>query len=111
MIHSTTGAPVKPPKRLIFRTKNGTAEPVTVPPLVADLSAADLQEIRSTPYECLIPCHTQSVEHTVALVTKSTKQYRTEKTQLAAMLQTAEARKTFSGRVTHKRFKGQLADD
>ena len=47
----------------------------------------------------------KSVEHTVALVTKSTKRYRTEETQLAAVFQTAEARKNFSGRVTHKRSK------
>ena len=101
--------PLRPPKRLMFLTKLDTYEPVTVPPLVEDLSPEDLERIKQHPFQCNIPCHSQAVEHTVALVTKSTKQYRTEKTQLAAVLSTAAARKEFKGKISHKRFK--LAKD
>ncbi|XP_063690962.1 uncharacterized protein LOC134823433 [Bolinopsis microptera] len=95
---------MKPPKRLMFKTKLGSWEPITAPPLIRQLSSVELDDIINTPLSCSIPCHTQSVEHTVALVTGSTKRYRSEDTQLANMLQTAAARKNLSGRVTHKRF-------
>ena len=92
---------MKPPKR----TKLGSWEPITVPPVIRQLSSADLIDVINTPLSCNIPCHTQSVEHTVALVTGATKRCRSEDTQLANMLQTAAARKNLSGRVTHKRFR------
>ena len=49
---------------------------------------------------CDIPCNSQTVEHTVALVSKATQRRRTEETQLMNVLQVSSAR----GKVTHKRF-------
>ena len=83
---------MKPPKRLMIKTKLGSWEPITVPPVIRQLSSADLDDVINTPLSFNIPCHTQSVEHTVALVTGATKRYRSEDTQLANMLQTAAAR-------------------
>ena len=80
-------------------------ELITALPLIRQLiSSVELDDVINTPLSFNIPCHTQSVEHTVALVTGATKRYRSEDTQLANMLQTAAARNNLSGRVTHKRF-------
>ena len=76
-------------------------ELITAPPLIRQLSSVELDDVINTPLSCNIPCHNQSVEHTVALVTGATKKYRSEDTQLVKMLQTAAARKDLSGRVTH----------
>ena len=93
-----------PPKMLVFEAYNGDWEPVTIPPLIADMTTSQLEKFREEPFQCSIPCHSQSVEHTVALVSQATRHRRTEENQLMSVLQTHSARKEFSGSVTHKRF-------
>ena len=96
--------PDDPPKMLLFEAFNGEWIPVTNPPLIAGMSDSELEKILDTPLTCDIHCHSQSVEHTVALVSHTTKHRRTEDNQLMSVLQVASARKDLSGRVTHKRF-------
>ena len=98
------------PKKIVFQTANGSWEPVACPPLIARLSTEDLKKIIEEPFVCDIPCHSQSVEHTVALVSQVTKNQRTEDNQVMSILQIASARKQFSGRVTHKRFRADLEE-
>ena len=96
--------PDNPPKKLLFQTHNNEWEPVTIPPIILGLTSGDLEAIRENPLKCDIPCHSQTVEHTVALVSQATQRRRTEDTQLMSVLQVSSARKDFKGRVTHKRF-------
>lgn len=96
--------PNNPPKRLFYLTYNGEWEPVTLPPLISRMSSSDLEQIREQPLVCNIPCHSQTVEHTVALVTQATKRRRTEENQLMSVLQVSSARKECQGTVTHKRL-------
>ena len=67
------------------------------------LTLAELEKYRHEPFKCSYPCHTQSVEHGVAAVSRSAKRRRTERTQLINVLQTAYACKNNPGQVTKKR--------
>ena len=102
--------PNSPPKTLMYKTCNGDWEPVTIPPLIHDLTVSELDAIQEKPLECKIPCHSQTVEHSVALVSQAAKRRRTTETQLMNVLQVSSARKKFKGRVTHKRFSKDLPD-
>ena len=99
------------PRKILFQTYDNEWEPVTCPPLISKMSLAELEEIRETPLLCKIPCHSQSVEHTVALVSHAVQRRRTEETQLISVLQIGAARKEFSGRVTHTRYRDDSDTD
>ncbi len=95
----------RPPKTLKYLTRENDWEPVTIPPLLQSLTAGELESIRQVPFSCTIPCHTQTVEHAVATVSKCAKRRRTEDTQLMSVLQTVAARQELSKRVTHKLYR------
>ena len=96
--------PDNPPKKLVYQTYNNEWEPVTIPPLIRDMTITELERFHDKPMEIKIPCHSQTVEHTVALVSQATQRRRTEDTQLMNVLQVSSARKNFKGKVTHRRF-------
>ena len=94
----------------MYLTSNGEWEPVAVPPLLENLTPIQIDQFLVEPFKCEIPCHSQSVEHAVALTSLVTKNRRTEETQLRSMLQVAAARRDFKGKVSHKRFKDLLKE-
>lgn len=49
--------------------------------------------------------------HRIALVTKATQGRRTEDNQLMSVFQIAHARKSYQGRVTHKRHRESAAEE
>lgn len=71
------------------------------PPLTLHLTDEEIDEFLISPLVCDFPCHSQSVEHGVALTTRCVKRRRTEKTQLMAIYQTQEARRLIPGRITY----------
>ena len=107
-IFQSVKGPGDPPERLMYLTYNGEWEPVSVPPVIENLTPHQLDQFLKEPFKCPIPCHSQTVEHAVALTSQVTKNRRTEETQLRSMLQVAAARRDFTGKVTHKRFKEEL---
>ena len=84
---------------------------MTNPPLISNLSAEEISRIADEPLKCEIPCHSQTVEHTVALVTKATQGRRTEDNQLMSVFQIAQARKDYKGTVTHKRYREKPVEE
>ena len=88
---------------------NGTGKPpieqVTLPPIIKQMSSEQIDSILETPLEVQFPCHSQTVEHGVATTTQCVKRMRTERTQLARVLQTVDARSSLPNGVTRKRFR------
>lgn len=82
--------------------EKATWESITEPPLTKDLSMEQIKAFIDTPYVCDYPCHTQSVEHGVAAVSRAVKLRRTERTQLMQVLQTAKAIKRNPGPILKK---------
>ena len=74
---------------------------VTESPLTANLSDDELYQILDSPLKCDYPCHSQSVEHGVALTSQCVKRRRTEQNQLVAIYQAAHSRKTNPRVVTY----------
>ena len=79
-------------------------ELLTEPPATMDLAEAQLDMIVEDPTSMDIwaPCHSQSVEHGVAITSQVVTRWRTPETQLGAALQVHHARKATPGEVTHK---------
>ena len=80
-------------------------EPVTMPPIIKQMTREQIDAIIDTPLKVGFPCHSQTVEHGVATTTQCVKRRRKEDTQLACVLQTVEARAQLPHRITHKRLK------
>ncbi len=78
---------------------------VTEPPIMEHMSTSEIDDLVDSALTSEFECHTQTVEHGVALTAQSVKRRRTEKTQLMNALSTAAAREQLSEKVTHKRFK------
>lgn len=70
-----------------------TRQRVTLPPILAVMTQQEVNSIVEAPLEVNYPCHSQTVEHGVALVSKVCKRFRTESTQNEAVLVTQTARK------------------
>ena len=70
---------------------------LTEPPLTLHLTDDELAAFRETPLLSNYPCHTQSVEHGVALTSKAVKRRRKEDSQLVAILQTSHSRTSNPG--------------
>ena len=70
-------------------------------PLTQHMSDEELDGLKDTRLVSDFPCHSQSVEHGVALTTRCVKRRRTERTQLMAIYQTQEARRRNPGRITY----------
>jgi len=68
------------------------------------LTDAQLYQLVDDPtsLEIFAPCHSQSVEHGVAITSLAVTRWRTRENQLGAALQIEHARKVTPGEVTHK---------
>jgi hypothetical protein len=77
---------------------------LTEPPATVHLSDAELYQLVDDPtrLDIFAPCHSQSVEHGVAVTSLAVKRFRTRVNQLGASLQIEHARKVTPGEVTHK---------
>ena len=93
-----------------FSSSDGTKsaiqhEPVTMPPIIKQMTREQTDAIVDTPLQADFPCPSQTVEHGVATTTQCVKRRRKESTQLACVLQTVEARAQQPHVVTHKRYR------
>ena len=79
-----------------------------MPPMLAHMTASDINEIASSRVTADFECHTQSCERGVATTAQAVERRRTETTQLRTTLSTVAAREELPRRVTVKRFKDDL---
>ena len=93
------------------KAKRPDVEKVRLPPLFKQMTKEEINSIKDKPLVVSYPCHSQTVEHAVALTTKGSKQFRKPESQLGAVLSTVEARASQSfKRVTHKRGFNDISD-
>ena len=79
-----------------------------MPPMLAHMTASDINEIALSRVTADFECHTQSCERGVATTAQAVKRRRTETTQLRTALSTVAAREELPRRVTVRRFKDDL---
>ena len=70
-------------------------------PLTANITDHELLAIIDNPLVSTFPCHSQTVEHGVALTSACVKRRRKEENQVMSTLQTAQARRVQPGRTTY----------
>ena len=102
------GSPPKQPFFPVFMLNSKSAiqhEPVTMPPIIKQMTREQIDAIVDTPLQADFPCPSQTVEHGVATTTQCVKRRRKESTQLTCVLQTVEARAQQPHVVTHKRYR------
>lgn len=81
---------------------------MTIPPLIRSMTPEEIQSLKTKPLEVDYPCHSQTVEHGVALSSKMAERYVRRDHQLQAVLQASDARKLQPGQVTHRGFRDAI---
>ena len=80
------GSPPKQPFFPVFVLNSKSAiqhEPVTMPPIIKQMTREQIDAIVDTPLQADFPCPSQTVEHGVATTTQCVKRLRKESNQLA----------------------------
>ena len=107
--------PYNPPKEAVFDVhtinyKGPTKQqPLSMPPIMAHMSAAEVDEVINARLTADFECHTQSCERGVAQTAESVKRRRTAATQLRMALSTVAAREETPRNITVKRFKNDFS--
>ena len=81
---------------------------MTLPPLIKQMTPEEIHSVKTMPLEVTYPCHSQSVEHGVALSSKIAERFIKRDSQLQATLQVFDARKRQPEQVTHAGFKNAI---
>jgi len=107
--------PYNPPEKASFAVytlnyKGPTkSQKITIPPLLAHMSAEEIDQIVECRLTADFECHSQSCERGVATTHQSVKRRRTDESQLRMALSTVAAREEMSSKVTVKRFKDDFS--